>query len=256
MLYDRVEQTTSTTGTGPLSLIAPTDASRRSFVQAAGSGSQVFYVIETADGLSYECGYGVVAAGTPDTLTRNPILSSNGNALVNFGSGTKRVYSTLPASRSRLVGEVVAWTGSSLPAGYVWANGQNLSRTTYAALFAAFGTTYGAGDGSTTFAVPDLRGRAVIGRDDMGGSAASRITSWTCGIAGTTLGAAGGDQNIPIHAHAYSGVFVTGGNTQTNIGTGSSWWINSSLSTGNAGSGGSANVPPAIVLNYIIYTGV
>ncbi|WP_181449414.1 hypothetical protein [Azospirillum thermophilum] len=100
MLYDRVEQTTSTTGTGTLSLIAPTDASRRGFVQAAGSGKPVFYCIETIDGLSYEYGYGTVTAGTPDTLTRTPIVSSNSNGLVNFGAGTKRVYSTLPASRA------------------------------------------------------------------------------------------------------------------------------------------------------------
>lgn len=101
MLFDRVEQTTSTTGTGTLSLVAPTDASRRSFVQAAGSGAQVLYCIETADGLAYEYGVGTATAGTPDTLTRTTVLlSSNSNALVNFPAGTKRVYSCLPASAS------------------------------------------------------------------------------------------------------------------------------------------------------------
>jgi microcystin-dependent protein len=43
-----------------------------------------------------------------------------------------------------------------------------VSRVTYGTLFAAVGTTYGAGDGSTTFNVPDLRGRAVAGKNDMG----------------------------------------------------------------------------------------
>ncbi|MFL7901583.1 hypothetical protein ACJ41P_10650 [Azospirillum argentinense] len=100
MLFDRVEQTTTTTGTGTLSLIAPSDASRRSFVQGAGSGNQAFYCIETTDGLSYEYGYGTVTAGTPDTLTRNVLVSSNSNSLVNFPSGTKRVFCCLPASSS------------------------------------------------------------------------------------------------------------------------------------------------------------
>ncbi|WP_197711211.1 gp53-like domain-containing protein [Azospirillum brasilense] len=101
MLYDRVEQTTTTTGTGALSLIAPSDASRRSFVQAAGSGTQVFYCIETLDQTQYEYGIGTCTAGSPDILTRTTVLlSSNANALVNFPSGTKRVFSCLPAARS------------------------------------------------------------------------------------------------------------------------------------------------------------
>ncbi|OYD82496.1 gp53-like domain-containing protein [Azospirillum brasilense] len=100
MIFDRVEQTTTTTGTGTLSLIAPSDASRRSFLQAAGNGGQAFYCIETLDGAQYEYGYGTVTAGAPDTLTRNVIASSNANALVNFPAGTKRVFSCLPAARS------------------------------------------------------------------------------------------------------------------------------------------------------------
>ena len=83
-----------------------------------------------------------------------------------------------------------------------------VSRATYSDLFAAIGTTYGAGDGSTTFNLPDLRGRVAAGRDDMGGSAANRITNGGSGIVGTTLGAAGGAEThtlttaqIPSHSH-------------------------------------------------------
>ncbi|WP_199230029.1 hypothetical protein [Azospirillum sp. TSH58] len=110
MLYDRVEQTTIAVGTSALSLIAPTDASRRSFVQAAGSGAPVFYCIETTDGLSYEYGIGTCTAGSPDTLTRTTVLlSSNGGALVNFPAGTKRVFSCLPASRAVVARAYVAF---------------------------------------------------------------------------------------------------------------------------------------------------
>ncbi len=120
MLYDRVEQTTTTTGTGTLSLIAPSDASRRSFLQAANNGGQVYYCIETIDGTQYEYGIGTVTAGTPDTLTRTVIASSNGNALVNFPSGTKRVFCTLPAARSGIGNAQLpnTWGVSAAPSGW------------------------------------------------------------------------------------------------------------------------------------------
>ena len=68
------------------------------------------------------------------------------------------------------VGSVVDYGGAGDPPGGAWvlADGRALSRTTYAELWAALGTTYGAGDGSTTFNVPDARGRFCVGPDDMG----------------------------------------------------------------------------------------
>lgn len=63
-------------------------------------------------------------------------------------------------------GQIAFFAGSSAPAGWLKANGAAVSRTAYAALFAAIGTTYGAGDGSTTFNLPDLRGEFVRGWDD------------------------------------------------------------------------------------------
>jgi microcystin-dependent protein len=77
---------------------------------------------------------------------------------------------------------------------FVFPFGQAISRTTYSALFALMSTTYGTGDGSTTFNLPDLRGRTIAGKDDMGGSAASRLTNSGSGIVGATLGAVGGGE--------------------------------------------------------------
>lgn len=85
-------------------------------------------------------------------------------------------------------GAVTAFAGSAAPAGWLLCDGSAVSRTTYANLFAVTGTTYGAGDGSTTFNLPDLRGRVVAAVD--GG--AGRITS------SNTLGAASGTQ---AHTH-------------------------------------------------------
>ena len=68
--------------------------------------------------------------------------------------------------KSELVGEVAFFARSTPPSGWLKANGAAVSRTTYAALFAAIGTTFGAGDGSTTFNLPDLRGEFLRGVDD------------------------------------------------------------------------------------------
>ena len=87
---------------------------------------------------------------------------------------------------------------STARAGTILGFGQAVSRTEYAGLFAAYASTYGAGDGSTTFNLPDLRGRVIAGKDDMGGTSANRLTS---PINGDNLGAAGGTEG---HTHSVS----------------------------------------------------
>jgi microcystin-dependent protein len=83
-------------------------------------------------------------------------------------------------------GVVLPFAGSSAPAGWLLCYGQAISRTTYAALFAALGTAYGVGDGSTTFDLPDMRGRVAGGKDDMGGSAASVLNVTLTGTKAST----------------------------------------------------------------------
>lgn len=161
------------------------------------------------------------------------------------------------------VGSVYDYAGSSAPSKFEFCDGSAISRTTYADLFAAIGTTYGAGDGSTTFNVPDLRGRVVAGKDDMGGTAASRMTSGSkAAVDGTVLGAAGGSEEhtlveaeMPGHTHSES----TGAGQTNNAEGGSGDYINNNT-TGTTGSTGGdeahTNLQPTIVLNKIIYTGV
>lgn len=67
------------------------------------------------------------------------------------------------------VGSVMHYPVNSIPAGWLKANGAAVSRATYAALFALIGTSYGVGDGSTTFNLPDLRGEFLRGLDDARG---------------------------------------------------------------------------------------
>src|SRR5206468_1283702 len=79
--------------------------------------------------------------------------------------------------------------------------GQAVSRSTYSTLFSLFSTTYGTGDGSTTFNLHDLRGRIPAGKDDMGGTPQGRLTTAGGGIDGATLGAIGGSQNVTLAAN-------------------------------------------------------
>ena len=127
-----------------------------------------------------------------------------GQVLQTAGAGANPAWATVGAP----TGTISPYAGSTSPTGYLLCYGQAVSRTTFADLFAILSTTYGIGDGSTTFNIPDLRGRGVFGRDDMGGSAANRITNAGSGITGTGLGNSGGTQNktlttteLPAHTH-------------------------------------------------------
>jgi microcystin-dependent protein len=90
------------------------------------------------------------------------------------------------------IGGMLDFIGSTAPnSAFVFPYGQAISRTTYSALFALVSTTFGIGDGSTTFNVPDLRGRVVAGKDDMGGTSANRIAAL---VNGDVLGNFGGSE--------------------------------------------------------------
>lgn len=120
-------------------------------------------------------------------------------------------------------GVTLPYAGTSAPNGWLLCYGQAVSRTTYSGLFAAIGTTYGSGDGSTTFNLPDCRGRMIGGKDNMGGVAANRITAGVSGITGTTLGAVGGSEAMHQHNHSSTGLTnstssVTGTTVANNTG--------------------------------------
>lgn len=85
-------------------------------------------------------------------------------------------------------GSVLPYAGNAAPTGWLLCFGQAISRTSFATLFDVIGTTYGAGDGSTTFNLPDMRGRVAAGKDDMGGTDAARLTVTLTGV--TTAGSA------------------------------------------------------------------
>ena len=133
----------------------------------------------------------------------------NINSDLNYNPSTK-VLSVIVSSDVAEVGKISIFARNSAPSGYIKCNGAAISRTIYAALFAAIGTTFGAGDGSTTFNVPDLRGEFVRGWDDASGVDAGRsFGSWQDGqnLAHTHTGTTSSD----AHTHTWSGTTSTAG---------------------------------------------
>lgn len=114
------------------------------------------------------------------------------------------------------IGTIQIAAAGTADSGYLLCFGQAVSRTTYASLFTKIGTAYGAGDGSTTFNLPDLRGRMPAGLDNMGGTAANRITSAGSGVNGSTLGAAGGVQNTVVQQANLASFSLPANSTSTN----------------------------------------
>jgi microcystin-dependent protein len=147
-----------------------------------------------------DLGPGVLVAGTPYAATyRNAsgewlLHGFYGNTGVPLGVALPYFLPVVP--------------GSS----FAFPTGQAISRTTYSALFALMGTSWGAGDGATTFNLPSLGGRLLACRESMnGGAGEGLITAGVSGISGVTLGAVGGSQvvlldinTIPSHVHPNS----------------------------------------------------
>ena len=183
---------------------------------------------------------------------------SAGQFMTTDGAGTLS-FTTMASVIA--AGMLIPYAGSSAPTGWLMCYGQDVSRTTYSDLFTAIGTTYGIGDGSTTFTLPDLRGRTVSGFDAMGGTSADRLTNQSGGLDGDTLGATGGAEThqlttAELAAHTHDGQFCN-----ASVGTNFAYAHGASASNGTKtasdSTGGDSphnNVQPTIVLNYLIKT--
>lgn len=147
-------------------------------------------------------------------------LPMNGNKVTGLANGTNpqdaATVAQLTAGTSVPIGAVIDYFGATPPTGFLFAAGQEVSRSTYAALFAVIGTAGGAGNGSTTFNLPDYRGRVGAARDNMGGTPADRLFWFD--MPTSVLGAGVGEQGIflseaemPAHTHAVSGAAASSG---------------------------------------------
>lgn len=203
-------------------------------------------------------------------LTGNPTAPTQTSSDNSAKIATTAFVQTLIATVTKAivpVGLIAPYVGTSAPTGWVLCDGRQLSQTTYSALYAIIGTSHNTG-GETTgfFRVPDMRGRVVAALDNMGGTAASRLTAIT-----SILGANGGTESvtltsaqIPAHTHAIntlpggnaagaaSGQLSSVGNAST-----SQYVVTGTNTAANTGGGGShSNIQPTIFENYIIYSGL
>lgn len=211
----------------------------------------------------------------------------------NYAPGQVLTAAAVNAELAFPTGSVIPYAGASAPsatlsgvAGWLLADGSAVSRTTYATLFAVVGTTYGAGDGSTTFNLPDLRGRVPMGAGTGTGLNASGTGAPT-GTAQTARarGDWGGEEThlntatesgVPAHNHTASDSghthtyavadWVAAGAAGSAVGvfsaakyyTGNTGTSYANITVANATAANAAsrhnNVQPFVVLNYLIKT--
>lgn len=163
---------------------------------------------------------GAAASGANTDITS---LGAATGVTAAAGNRSTLLATTAAAGENAPAGAVAAFAMNSAPGGWLKCNGAAISRTTYATLFAAIGTTFGVGDGSTTFNLPDLRGEFVRGWDDGRGVDTSR-----------TFGSAQGDQ-FKAHTHTVNlTAEMAAGSNSGSLRTGS---------TTNTGSTGGAVAP-------------
>lgn len=145
------------------------------------------------------------------------VINENGNSVANQTDLSKVVSA----------GTVIHFANSTVPSGFLECNEATISRTVYADLFAAIGTTFGVGDGSTTFKIPDLRGEFIRGWDNGRGVDAGR-----------TLGSYQAD-DFKSHSHTYNSV-----QTYVVVAGGSSYGMNADLYGATSGAIGGNETRP------------
>ena len=212
---------------------------------------------------------GSIAADGQTPVTGN--IQMGGNKITGMADGTSANdavnFGQLAAVNSVITGTIQMWPVASAPSGYLLCAGSAVSRTTYAALFAVIGTTFGSGDGSTTFNLPNYTNRFPYGTTvgATGGTADAIVVSHSHGISDPSHSHGVSD---PGHSHQYANSNITGqsnagpyaqfegqstSNTSTS-GTGIS--INGAttgISVNSTGSSGTnANLPPYLGISFII----
>ena len=212
------------------------------------------------------------------TLTTTP--QSTDEIIINRTTGSTGVYKItadqfLSSVATPPIGSIMSYGGANAPTGWVLCDGNEISRSTYASLYAVIGTQFGTPSNASLFKVPDLRGRFPLGADNMGGTSAGRVTDMTAdnlaGYSGTETKTLISD-NLPDHQHDMKStnndqfygirnitatpsdpaVIVYDGPTGSNT---AQAMPNSGGVDGTVGQSFSV-MNPYLTINYIIFTGV
>lgn len=183
----------------------------------------------------------------------NILTAANDAALVmGEGSGNARILAYQRAANFLIpAGALMDFAGTSAPAGWLGCDGSAVSRTTYANLFNSIGTTWGAGDGSSTFNLPDFRRRVAVGSGGSGTATLANSVGSTGGAETHTLTTA----EIPAHSHTITlDIQNLSGGAAPNVLVYPGFGIGQlSPGTNNAGGGGAHTImqPSAVVLKII-----
>ena len=212
------------------------EAAAKRAEDAAGQIDMSNYLLKTGDGKD------VTVAFSPSSAAdfSAPVSGSKLSAVMVMLSKWRNYISRALVP----TGTVLAFAGSSAPSGFLLCDGRAVSRTTYTSLFSVIGTTYGSGDGSTTFNLPDMRGRVAVGSDansigTLRGETAHKLTL----------------SEIPSHSHPYSSyVYSTGaenGRINSQEGAGVKW-ADPTNTRPSGGGDNHNNMQPSLYLHYII----
>ena len=135
---------------------------------------------------------------------------------------------------------IVPWSDSAVPSGFLECNGAAVSRSTYADLFAIVGTTYGSGDGSTTFNVPDLQDNVAVGKSgtkNLASTGGANTVTSTGNVGGSTANATLSTSQLASHSHGIQITRAAPDSDSNKVGRGG----NQNLGTANTNSSGSGS---------------
>jgi microcystin-dependent protein len=201
----------------------------------------------------------ILTGNTTDITTTVPVVLP-GSPTTSLQAATKTYVDTAQTTAGP-PGAIIAFAGTSAPTGWLACQGQLVSRTTYAALFAAIGTTWGAGDGSTTFGLPDLRGVFLRGTG-------TNATGSSSGAVGPAVGGYATDTYLnhthtasqASHNHTYT-YFQAAGSTASGVGgqtpsstSGTTSSATPAITVDTSTTGGTETKPKNYGILYIIKT--
>ena len=188
-----------------------------------------------------------------------PFVGNNGQITSPWRQLLLSLWSRTGASQGGVLvpsGQIIAYAGTVAPTGWLLCNGNAIDRITYAALFAAIGTVWGVGDGSSTFNIPNLVGRTLLGNSvayalgSSGGQASITLTT-------AQLPAHSHGITDPGHVHAsvVSASNVTSGSSAGGVSAGNTSSATTGITVNNTGSGNPIpSLPPYAAIQWLIKT--